>query len=109
MGEIYSIAQEVIAWLGPERVGLDDMIWATGTLQTALSKHYERFGPIAYSVSNLVNPALQQGLGVEDSASRLMGPKMDSLLYAILGSLLCNRALVDPTDRYLRAWKPIPS
>ena len=37
---------------------------------------------------------------------------MDSLLYAILGSLLRNRfvpALVDPTDRYLRAWKPVPS
>jgi hypothetical protein len=30
----------------------------------------------------------------------------------ILGSLLRNRfrlALVDPTDRYLRAWKPVPS
>ena len=39
-------------------------------------------------------------------------PKMDSLRYAILGSLLRNPlrlALVDPTDRYLRAWKPIPS
>jgi hypothetical protein len=41
-----------------------------------------------------------------------MGPQMDSLLYAILGSLLRNSfifALVDPTDRYLRAWKPVPS
>src|SRR5204862_6009596 len=37
---------------------------------------------------------------------------MDSLRYAILGSLLRNPlrlALVDPTDRYLRAWKPVPS
>jgi hypothetical protein len=73
MGEIYSIAQEVIAWLGPERVGLDDMIWATSTLQTALRKHNERFGPIAYNVSTLINPALQQELGVEDSTRRLMG------------------------------------
>jgi hypothetical protein len=72
MGEIYSIAQEVIAWLGPERVGLDDMIWATSTLQAALSKHHERFGPITYSVSNLINPALLQSLGVEDSPRRLM-------------------------------------
>jgi hypothetical protein len=73
MGEIYSVAQEVIAWLGPERVGLDDIIWATSTLLTALSKHYERFGPIAHGVSNLVNPALLQDLGVEDSTRRLMG------------------------------------
>src|SRR5271170_8167861 len=43
---------------------------------------------------------------------RSMGPKMDSLLYTILGSLLRNRFVLplwDPTDRYLRAWKPVPS
>src|SRR5271156_3855332 len=36
---------------------------------------------------------------------------MDSLRYAILGSLLRNPlrlALMDPTDRYLRVWKPVP-
>src|SRR5271156_5930444 len=41
-----------------------------------------------------------------------MGPKMDSLLYAILGlppTQPLRLALVDPTDRYLRAWKPVPS
>jgi len=42
-----------------------------------------------------------------------MGPKMDSLLYATYFGLLpaqpLRLALVDPTDRYLRAWKPVPS
>src|ERR1700728_80613 len=39
-----------------------------------------------------------------------MGPKMDSLLYAIFGlppAQPLRLALVDPTDRYLRAWKPV--
>jgi len=43
---------------------------------------------------------------------RSMGPKMDSisLRYFGLGSSQPLRlALVDPTDKYLRAWKPIPS
>jgi hypothetical protein len=35
---------------------------------------------------------------------RVMGPKMDSLSLRYFGL-----ALVDPTDRYLRAWKPVPS
>jgi hypothetical protein len=35
---------------------------------------------------------------------RAMGPKMDSLSLRYFGL-----ALVDPTDRYLRAWKPVPS
>ena len=42
-----------------------------------------------------------------------MGPKIDSLLYATYFGLLpaqpLRLALVDPTDRYLRAWKPVPS
>src|SRR5580692_9357693 len=33
-------------------------------------------------------------------------PKWTPFLYAIFGLCL---ALVDPTDRYLRAWKPVPS
>jgi hypothetical protein len=39
---------------------------------------------------------------------RSMSPKMDSLLYAILGSLLCNPlhlAFVDTTDRILKGVK----
>ena len=42
---------------------------------------------------------------------RSMGPKMDSLLYVIFGlppAQPLRLALVDPTDRYLRAWKPAP-
>jgi hypothetical protein len=35
---------------------------------------------------------------------RSMGPEMDSLSLRYFGL-----ALVDPTDRYLRAWKPVPS
>jgi hypothetical protein len=41
-----------------------------------------------------------------------MGLKMDSLLYAIFGlppAQPLRLALVDPTDRYLREWKPVPS
>jgi len=43
---------------------------------------------------------------------RSMGPKIDSLLYPILSSLLRNRfvlTLMDPTDRHLKTWKPVPS
>jgi hypothetical protein len=43
---------------------------------------------------------------------RSMGPKMDSLLYAILGSLLRNRFVLPLWIRqtgYLRTWKPVPS
>src|SRR5271155_4543111 len=41
-----------------------------------------------------------------------MGPKIDSLLLRYFGlppAQPLRLALVDPTDRYLRAWKPVPS
>src|SRR5271163_2300889 len=43
---------------------------------------------------------------------RPMGPKMDSLSLRYFGlppAQPLRLALVDPTDRYLRAWKPVPS
>ena len=43
---------------------------------------------------------------------RSMGPKMDSLSLRYFGlrpAQPLRLALVDPTDRYLRAWKPVPS
>src|ERR1700733_13524738 len=42
---------------------------------------------------------------------RPMGPKMDSLSLRYFRLPLAQPlrlALVDPTDRYLRAWKPVP-
>src|SRR5205085_8385218 len=42
---------------------------------------------------------------------RSMGPKMDSLSLRYFGlppAQPLRLALVDPTDRYLRAWKPVP-
>ena len=43
--------------------------------------------------------------------SRSMGSKMDSLLYPIFGSLLRNHFVspLNPTDKYLKAWKPVLS
>jgi hypothetical protein len=44
--------------------------------------------------------------------SRSMGPKMDSLCLHYFGlppTQPLRLALVDSTDRYLRAWKPVPS
>jgi hypothetical protein len=43
---------------------------------------------------------------------RSMGPKMDSISLRYFGlrpSQPVRLALVDPTDKYLRTWKPIPS
>src|ERR1700733_7875584 len=42
---------------------------------------------------------------------RPMGPKMDSLSLRYFGlppAQPLRLALIDPTDRYLRAWKPVP-
>jgi hypothetical protein len=39
-----------------------------------------------------------------------MGPQMDSSLryFGLAPAQLLRLALVDPTDRYLSAWKPVP-
>ena len=73
MGDIYSSAKEVIAWLGPYRLGILDFKWAaTEFLDVIQSSTSPIEAKAVFSPSNILEKNFWYGLGMEPPGSRLM-------------------------------------
>jgi hypothetical protein len=71
MGHIYSSAMEVIIWLGPPRIGFDDMVWGAMEFLPALEAS-NRPREELYAPGNIADPAFFNSIGIDDPRPRLI-------------------------------------
>ncbi len=70
MREIYSSAIETIVWLGPSKVDLDSLIWATSDFVSVI-KDLDWFTDLNI-INNFTDPKFWKDLGTEDPLPKLI-------------------------------------
>jgi hypothetical protein len=108
MGQLFSVAREVLAWLGPPEKGFKDLVWAIQQFLPAFVYHLEPRTPTAHSV---LDPSVGAALGLEDVQIRLaphsvLDPSFGAaLVLEDVRTRLANMALFYASCRWFtRAW-----
>jgi hypothetical protein len=108
MGHIFSSAMEVIIWLGPPRIGFDDMVWGAMEFLPALDASNKPREEL-YAPGNTADPAFFDSIGIDNPRPRLI---RIAQFYAacrwFTRAWVIQEALLAPHSRFLCGQTELP-